>query len=460
MIQLQTILVFSFILSFLFGTTSSAEAKEIPQMQCTTVGPLGEQGHRRVVCADIAAFDQMLIYNRFGSYNPYGMVFALRRDLTKSTNDPSKFDASACNADFGVDKTLDTTLEPGLVRFKDCKRPRPLVLRANEGDILKLRVSNQLRDVQPTFSKNLCREKQPVNSLGAEVRGKIIEGDNALVKHGEADCLMQTVQERAEQDAMPDTDWPKTRGLSFAVQGLVAVEDPAAPVDDAKAMRDVRVCRGLLAIEPGEFVDCYYEIDRTGPYFFSSNAAPSGGEGDGGSITHGLFGAVVVEGRGTNWYRSQVAQSAFDLAWPKLAADGRYYKNAEAGPFCPSHSTSAPAADQVALRHARSSSGVCYQAMSNGFPVLDMVAVRPPVNTTYPNQSAAQQAYDGAKKAGPVEIVHTDLNAIIHQPDHAAMTTTDGQSLAALPESSFRAFSVFFHDELRSFYTRNFRERG
>lgn len=30
---------------------------------------------RRVICAEVAALDQMLVYNRFGSHNPYGQIF-------------------------------------------------------------------------------------------------------------------------------------------------------------------------------------------------------------------------------------------------------------------------------------------------------------------------------------------------------------------------------------------------
>ena len=34
-----------------------------------------------MICAEVAALDQMLVYNRFGSHNPFGMIFALTRDL-------------------------------------------------------------------------------------------------------------------------------------------------------------------------------------------------------------------------------------------------------------------------------------------------------------------------------------------------------------------------------------------
>ena len=46
------------------------------QRECLKAGEAG-----RVVCADIAAIDQSLVYNRFGSFNPFGMIFALDRDL-------------------------------------------------------------------------------------------------------------------------------------------------------------------------------------------------------------------------------------------------------------------------------------------------------------------------------------------------------------------------------------------
>lgn len=80
---------------------------------------------RRVVCADIAALDAMLTYNRFGSYNPFGMIFALRRDLVPADLAPQAITAAQCAADDGTDKTLGP-LTPGNVRLRDCKRPRPL----------------------------------------------------------------------------------------------------------------------------------------------------------------------------------------------------------------------------------------------------------------------------------------------------------------------------------------------
>jgi hypothetical protein len=42
---------------------------------------LGDKRFGRTVCADVLAMDQMLVYNRFGAFNPFGMMYALRRDV-------------------------------------------------------------------------------------------------------------------------------------------------------------------------------------------------------------------------------------------------------------------------------------------------------------------------------------------------------------------------------------------
>ena len=273
---------------------------------------------RRTVCSDVAALDHILVYNRFGSFNPYGMIFALRRDLVAADAPPTALDASYCREDDGTDKALAPDLEAGAVRLKDCRRPRPLVLRANEGDLLAVRVTNLLREERPGVSETFCRDGAlPGDGMARDLRDAVSQGPEDRVRHGEALCRDTSVGQDPEAAEPGDTDWPRTRLLNFAVQGLVAVRDPAAQteVETARAERELRVCRGLTAIAPGQSVMCFYEVDRVGPYFFASNAAPSGGEGDGGSITHGLFGAVVVHEPETAWYRSQVSATALDAAW-------------------------------------------------------------------------------------------------------------------------------------------------
>ncbi|HYY42911.1 MAG TPA: hypothetical protein VE775_09285, partial [Pyrinomonadaceae bacterium] len=87
------------------------------QTQQTTVAP-APASCNRTIKASVVAFDQLYTYNRFGAFNPAGMMYALTRDVEK------------------IDSTLD--LGPGNVRLKTGKRPRPIVLRANEGDCLQI----------------------------------------------------------------------------------------------------------------------------------------------------------------------------------------------------------------------------------------------------------------------------------------------------------------------------------
>lgn len=83
----------------------------------------------RVVSANVVAIDQVYVYNRFGSFNPVGMIYALRRDVVA----PDGSDSPG----------------PGNARLREEKRPRPLVLRANVGDCLQVNFTNWLAPSRP-----------------------------------------------------------------------------------------------------------------------------------------------------------------------------------------------------------------------------------------------------------------------------------------------------------------------
>src|ERR1700759_5515813 len=76
------------------------------------------------VHADVVAFDQPMMINRLGTNRPVGMIYALRRDVVAM--DPTQ------------------ALAPGNVQLRSDKRPRPLVLRVNVGDCLKIDFQNLL----------------------------------------------------------------------------------------------------------------------------------------------------------------------------------------------------------------------------------------------------------------------------------------------------------------------------
>jgi hypothetical protein len=355
----------SFVLFCLAATIASASENAPPSaMNCTAShDQFDDLDLTRTVCADVVALDQVLVYNRFGSFNPYGMIFALRRDVVPMGNEPERYTADACDTRLGTE-VGDEMLRPGDVRLKDCKRPRPLTLRANVGDLLHVRLENLLRETAPGISETFCRgQAESDGGLLDMMRNWVSRGDASQVEHGEALC--DEAGDEEVTDAAQGGDWPRTRGVNFAIQGLQAVAIGGGTTDDR--------CVGLKPVAHGDPVDCYYAVLREGPFFLASTAAASGGEGDGGSLTHGLFGAVVAEPAGTQWYRSQVTRTVFDTAWNvSRMADGQLDAVSDAGEMAP------------------------YEALdpATGVPILNML----------------QERGEGAQ-----EIVHNDLNAIIHR---------------------------------------------
>ena len=107
--------------------TVGAQAQEATGV----IGPPIPANCARMIKADVVALDQAIVYNRLGTVNPNGMIYALCRDIVAI--DPLK------------------GLSAGNVRFCADKRPRPLVLRMNIGDCLKINFTNLLKE--PRSSK-------------------------------------------------------------------------------------------------------------------------------------------------------------------------------------------------------------------------------------------------------------------------------------------------------------------
>ncbi len=414
-------------------------------------GQSGSFEGRRIVCADLAALDQTLVYNRFGSFNPFGMMYALRRDISeltgagKEASMPRLLTAEDCRAMTGTESGNDGgELAAGNVRLKDCKRPRPITLRVNVGDVLMVRVSNLLHQPKqpdqldalqgPGFSEDFCNGGNTQDANRSGVYDGVSRGSEDRLKHAEVACA-ETAAESGETIVQPRqtaADWPSTRLVNFVVQGLEPISDPVSgKAHDA--------CLGLGAVAPGDEFICMYKVDQEGMYFLASPAAGAGGEGDGGSIVHGLFGAVLAEREGSRWYRSQTSAAAFNDVWPS-------------------------AKGAVPL-HSRSGMLDYEKTDASGVPYLNMAR---PVDGTDQNDFATAKA---------VELVHSDLNAIIfcdenvvgedcaprdgedaEQPPAASSATMSAKITKEPAYKAFREFSVFFHDELKTFYTRNFQD--
>jgi hypothetical protein len=338
----------------------------------------------RTIIADVVALEQAYVLNRFGAFVPAGLMYALKEDVVRrSGNGP---------------------LVPGNVKLRPDKRPRPLVLRVNEGDCLEVRLLNLL---SPTWVEE----------------GSTPEGDGTRLPAHTGASAGTSVQGVARQDQV-SVDAPRTRAASLHITGLelVPISRNECPVGaacggdgsnvgesvpggvvfndaTARAVVDGHDL-GSLA-KPGQTVVTRWRAEKEGAYFAYSTAAPVGGEGDGGQIGLGLFASITVEPRGSTWFRSQVSHGDMvDVTARTSAAN-----TAEAA-----------------------YGGIDWSAKRSdtGRPILAML--------------------DGNR------IVHSDLNAIIVVPEdttrNASASTCRGTWRDNICTPSFREFTVIMHDEV------------
>ena len=98
---------------------------------------------KRTITADVVALSQPIMLNRLGAAIPDGLVFALKKDTVPGSNP---------------------------VRLKDTKRPRPLVLRANVGDCLRITFTNSIPT--NTFSNTILpKASTGTNEVSLHVQG-------------------------------------------------------------------------------------------------------------------------------------------------------------------------------------------------------------------------------------------------------------------------------------------------
>ena len=111
----------------------------------TSIGRAGaatcDGAQQRVMHADVVALDQPMMINRLGTSRPEAMMYALRGDL--AAIDPGK------------------PIGPGNVQLRPGKRPRPLVLRVDVHDCLKIDFWNYLA---PTPASPTCTPSPPASA--------------------------------------------------------------------------------------------------------------------------------------------------------------------------------------------------------------------------------------------------------------------------------------------------------
>jgi hypothetical protein len=230
-------------------------------------------------------------------------------------------------------------LVAGNVQLKDYKRPRPLVLRMNVGDCLQILFQNLLSAVRP------------------------------------------------------EEDQPNTRSAGIHVAGLQLVNGIS---DDGSNVGQ----NASSLVSPGSSTSYMLYAEREGSHLLYSSAATTGGEGDGGSIAMGLFGAVNVEPTGAEWYRSQLTRADMNAATKARTLGDQpiidYDKTYATGPRA-------------------------------GYPILKILDEKN-------------------------NIVHSDLNAIITGPGKGRFPAGTYRPNAVEPDRDqpFREFTVVYHDEVKA----------
>ena len=212
----------------------------------------------RTLVANVVALDQPLTFNRLGAGLPGGMMFALQRDV-----------CAPGGAIVNGQETCGTgSPSAGNVMLKPYKRPRPMVLRMNQGDCLKINFTNLLN---PTAANG----QTPTRSASVHAQGL------ELLNTAPSNCS----------------------GASGATcnDGSYVGQNPS----------------GLAA--PGKSATYNYFAAQEGTFLLYSTAdgsVPSTlpNAGDGGTLAFGLFGAVHVQPESAEWYRSQVTAADLQAA--------------------------------------------------------------------------------------------------------------------------------------------------
>ncbi len=200
----------------------------------TAMQPAPPAPCKRRITADVVALSQPFMLNRLGAAMPNGMIFALRRDTVGNGN--------------------QIQLRPG-------KRARPLVLRANVGDCLKIIFTNSIPDDKFKSPPPPATASGDTSEVSLHVQG------------------MEWVT-----GSKDDGSFVGKNNSSLASSSPVGPDMPP----------NVQTYT-LFAKAEGTFL--LYTMGDTSSI--------------GSQLTNGLFGALNVEPSGAEWYRSQV--SADDL---------------------------------------------------------------------------------------------------------------------------------------------------
>jgi hypothetical protein len=323
------------------------------------------------VHVDIAAIDQPIMYNRMGAAAPTGMIFALVSDIEAVPG--------------------SSGLKEGKVRLRTDKRPRPIVLRANKGNVLIINFTNYLTPYS---------QKAIVDAYGTDKPYAITQG-------------------KAENLFLP-----RTRAAGVHILGTEMADNISSDASFNGVNETSLAAPGesrtytVIAAEEGAFL------------LYSTGADIQKGRANGGQLTNGLFGSLNIQPEGAEWYRSQVTE---DL----LAQTIIQWEAPNADPLKPNKIFTIDDVASLGIYNAKFEGAfpiINYNAEDeHGNPILKMYTESP----QYPHRRV---------------LIHTDLTAIITGPNAGrfpyAENSPSFNNVPASPDrrQPYREFSIHYHE--------------
>ncbi|PHR26403.1 MAG: hypothetical protein COA38_14950, partial [Fluviicola sp.] len=317
------------------------------------------------VYAEIAAIDQPIMYNRMGAAVPTGMIFALVSDL-------------------------ESGYSVGDAHLRTSKRPRPIVLRANKGNVLIIKFHNLL---SPYEAEDL------VDAYNTTKPKKVTQSH--AVKN-----------------------YPVTRAAGIHILGTEMADDISSDASfngvnatSLAAPNETRTYT-IIAAEEGAFL------------LYSTGADIQVGRTNGGQLTNGLFGSLNIQPEGAEYYRSQVTE---DL----LAQTILRWEVPNADPTEP---------NKIFHNDTVEKYGIYNKKFEGAFPIIDYNALDTqgnPILRMY-TSSPDRPHYR--------ELIHTDLTAIITGPNAGRFPYSENSSsfnnVPASPDrrQPYREFSIHYHE--------------
>ena len=322
------------------------------------------------------------------------------------------------------------SLTPGQVILKQYKRPRPITLRANVGDKLEITLQNLLPQFQSS-TKIDCNGETPTNSDAA--------------KEFQLNCAGLQIM---------GVDWLNTENQ--------------------------------LRLAPGESHTYQFKATDNGIFMLYS---PNGASIPNSQLDYGLFGAINVQPKTAEWYRSQVTENDLKMANHKTSKSfmKRYWRKSgdkiclktldskktglnkgtilqrKANPigdklFCPP-----PSEQAIWLYTVPTSTTEPTAKVSNvqihkdgslytlaGHPLIDYQATYPKGHTRRGGMPVLNML-KASSKANHYQLIHSDVTAIITGPDAGRFPYyLNGPEFANNPATPdrrqpYREFTIAYH---------------